>query len=134
MTDRKEVGNLELGTNLEFDNLEARTESGVDKDPEEYTESGVDLGVCTVFEVDNLEVCTVLEVVLQNNIVLQFFLGKNYPVVAPQAVIDCLEFDPQVVTDCLEVAPQAVIDFPEIALQAVNDFLEVADLEYYQTS
>jgi len=44
MIDQKAVGNLELGTDLEVDNPEARTESGVDKHPEEY---GVDLGVCT---------------------------------------------------------------------------------------
>ena len=65
------VENLELGIDLEVDKFEAHTESGVDKDPEEYNESRFDLGVCTVLEVDNLEVCTILEVVLQvNNIVL----------------------------------------------------------------
>ena len=45
------VGSLELGTNLEVDNPEARTEFGVDKHPEEYIESGVDLGVCIVLKV-----------------------------------------------------------------------------------
>ena len=70
MIDQKVVGNLELGTDLEVDNPEVRTESGADKDLEEHTEFGVDLGVCTVLKVDNLEVCTILEVVLQNNIVL----------------------------------------------------------------
>ena len=94
MIDQKVVGNLELGTNLEVDNPKARTESRVDKDLEEHTKFGVDLGVCTVLKVDNLEVCTILEVFLQNNIVLPFVLGKNYPVVAPQVVIDFLEFDP----------------------------------------
>ena len=95
MVDRKEVGNFELGTDLEVDNLEACTESRVDKDPEEYTESGVDLGVCTI-----LEACTVLEFALKvNNIVLQFVLVKNYLEVAFQAVTDYLEVAPQVVTD-----------------------------------
>ena len=116
MTDQKAIGNLELGTDLEVDNpeactefgvdkdLEEHTEFGVDKDLEEHTEFGVDLGVCTVLKVDNLEVCTVLKVVLQNNIVPQFFLGKIY-----------LEVAPRVVTDCLKDAPQAVIDYPEVA-------------------
>ena len=89
MVDRKEVGNLELGTDLEVDNLEACTESGVDMDPEEYTESGVDLGVCTVLKVQNLEV-------------------------ALQAIIDYLEVSPQAVTDYLGVAPQAVTDYLEV--------------------
>ena len=84
MIDQKVVENLELGIDLEVDNLEACTESGVDKYLEEHTEFGVDLGVCTILKVDNPEVCTVLEVVLQNNIVLQFVLGKNYIVVAPR--------------------------------------------------
>ena len=44
MTNQKAVGNLELGTNLEVDNPKARTESGVDKHPEEYTEFGLTLG------------------------------------------------------------------------------------------
>ena len=106
MIDQKVVENLELGTDLEVDNPEACTESRVDKDLEEYTESGVDLGVCTVLEVDNLEVCTILEVVLQvNNIVPQFFLVKNYLEVAPQAVTDYLEDALQAVTEYLEVAP-----------------------------
>ena len=69
------VGNLEIGTDLEVDNLEARTETGVDLevyidtrvDLEAYIESEVDLEAYTV-----PEVCTVLEV-------------------APQAVFDCLE-------------------------------------------
>ena len=106
MVERKQVGNLELGTDLEVDNLEACTESRVDMDPEEYIECGVDLGICIVPEVDNLEVCTVLEVILQvNNIVLQFVLVKNYLEVAPQAVTDYLEVTTQKVTDYLEVAP-----------------------------
>ena len=41
MVDQEEVGNLELGSNLEVDNPEACIESVVDKDPEEYTEFGV---------------------------------------------------------------------------------------------
>jgi len=81
MIDQKVVGNLELGTDLEVDNPEARTNSWVNKHPEEYTESGVDLGVCTI-----LKVCTILEV-------------------ASQVVTDYLEFSPHAVTDYLEVAP-----------------------------
>ena len=84
MIDQKVVGNLELGTDLEVDNLEACTESRVDKDPEEYTESWVDLGVCTVLEV------------------------------VPQAVSDFLEVALQVVTNYLEVSPQAVTDYLEV--------------------
>ena len=52
------VGNLELGTDLEVDNLEECTETGVDL--EVCTETGVDLGVCTESEVD-LGVCTILK-------------------------------------------------------------------------
>jgi hypothetical protein len=56
MIDQKVVGNLGLGTDLEVDNLEARTETGVDLevhidtgvDLEVHTESGVDLEECTV--------------------------------------------------------------------------------------
>ena len=59
MIDRKVVGNLELGTDLEVDNLEARTEIRVDL--EAYIETGVDLEVCTESRVD-LEECTVLKV------------------------------------------------------------------------
>ena len=105
MIDQKAVGNLELGTDLEVDNLEVCTETGFDKDPEEHIELGVDLGVCTILKVDILEVCTVLGVVPQNNMIPQFVLGKRY-----------LEVAPQVVTDFLKVAPQAVTNFPEIAL------------------
>ena len=123
MTDQKAVGNLELGTDLEVDNPEARTEAGVDKDPEEHIELGVDLGACTVLKVDILEVCTVLGVAPQNNIDPQFVLGKSY-----------LEVELRVVTDYLEVAPQAVMDLPVLALQAVTDCLEVEDSEYYQKS
>ena len=115
MIDQKVVENLELGTDLEVDNPEACTKSGVDKDLEEHTEFGVDLGVCTRLKVDNLEVCTVLEVLIQNNIVLQFVLGKNHRVIPPQAVIDYLEVAPQVLTDCFEVALQAVTDFLKVA-------------------
>ena len=79
MVDQKVVGNLELGTDLEVDNPEARTETGVDL--EVCTESGVDL-----------EVCTVLEVAPQMQIV--------YLEVAPQALI---EATPQAITDHLEV-------------------------------
>ena len=93
MTDQKAVGNLELGTELEVDNPEARTESGIEKHPEEY---GVDLGVCTVLKVENLEV-------------------------ALQAETDYLGVAPQAITDYLEVAPQAVIDY--LAPQAVIDYL-----------
>ena len=56
MIDRKVVGNLGLGTNLEVDNLEARSDTGVDLevhidtrvDLEVHTESGVDLEECIV--------------------------------------------------------------------------------------
>ena len=70
MINQKAVGNLELGTDLEVDNPEARTEAGVDKDPEDHIELGVDPGVCTVLKVDILEVCNVLGVVPQNNMIL----------------------------------------------------------------
>ena len=103
MVDQKAVGNLELGTALEVDNLEAHTEAGVVEDPEEHIEFGVVLEVCTVLKVDTLEVCTVLGVAPQNNMIPQFVLGKSY-----------LEVVPRVVTDYLEVAPQAVIDYPEV--------------------
>ena len=43
MIDRKVVGNLGLGTNLEVDNLEARTDTGVDL--EVHIDTGVDLEV-----------------------------------------------------------------------------------------
>ena len=134
MIDQKAVGNLELGTDLEVDNPEAHTKAGVDKDPEEHIDFWVDLGVCTVLKVDTLEVCTVLGVVPQNNMIPQFVLGKSYLEVDPQVVTDFLKVAPQAVTDYLEVAPQAATDFPEISLQVVTDCLEVADSEYYQTS
>ena len=134
MADQKAVGNLELGTYLEVDNPEARTEAGVDKDPEEHIEFGVDLGAYTVLKVDTLEVCTVLGVVPQNNMIPQFVLGKSYLEVDPQVVTDFLKVAPQAITDYLEVAPQVVTDFPEIALQAIPGCLEVSDSEYYQTS
>ena len=66
------VGNLELGTDFEVDNLEACTETVVVL--EVYIETGVDLKVCIESRVD-LEVCTVLEV-------------------APKVVIDYLEVAP----------------------------------------
>ena len=78
MIDLKVVGNLGLGTNLEVDNLEARTETGVYL--EEHIDIGVDLEECTV-----PKVCIVLEV-------------------APQAVIGYLEVAPQVIIEYLEVA------------------------------
>ena len=59
MVDQKAVGNLELGTDFEVDNLEARTESGVDL--EVYIDTGVDIEVCTESRVD-LEVCTILTI------------------------------------------------------------------------
>ena len=107
MIDRKVVGNIGLGTDLEVDNLEAHTATGVDLevhidtgvDLEVHTESGVDLEECTVSQV-----CTVLEV-------------------APQAVIGYLKFAPQAIIEDLEAAPQVVIGH-----------LEVADLEWYLTS
>ena len=104
MVDQNAVGNLELGTALEVDNLEVRTKAGVVEDPEEHIEFEVDLGAYTVLKVDTLEVCTALGVVPQNNMIPQFFLGKSY-----------LELVPRVVTDYLEVAPQAVTDYPEVA-------------------
>ena len=76
MVDPEVVGNLVLGTDLEVDNIEACTESGVDKHPEEY---GVDLGVCTVLKVENLEVALQAE--------------TNYLGVAPQVIIDYLEVE-----------------------------------------
>ena len=56
MIDRKVVGNLGLGTELEVNNLEARTNTRVDLevhidtgvDLEVHIESGVDLEECTV--------------------------------------------------------------------------------------
>jgi len=57
MVDQKVVGNLELGTDFEVDNLEARTETGVDL--EVYIDTRVDIEVCTESRVD-LEVCTIL--------------------------------------------------------------------------
>jgi len=56
MVDWKVVGNLGLGTDFEVDNLEARTDIGVDLevhidtgvDLEVHTESGVDLEECIV--------------------------------------------------------------------------------------
>ena len=78
MVEQNAVGNLELGTNFEVDNLEACTKSGVDLEVyidtgveletytesevelEAYIESGVDLEACTV-----PEVCTDLEVAPQ---------------------------------------------------------------------
>ena len=59
MVDQKVVGNLELGTDFEVDNLEARTESGVDL--EVYIDTRVDIEVCTESRVD-LEVCTILTI------------------------------------------------------------------------
>ena len=134
MVDQKAVGNLELGTALEVDNPEARTKAGVDKDLEEHTKLGVDLGVCTVLRVDTLEVCTVLGVAPQNNMIPQFVLGKNYLEVEPQVVIDYLKVVLQVVIEFPEVAPQAVTEFPKVAPQKETDCLEFEDLEYYQTS
>ena len=64
MVDQKAVGNLELGTFFEVDNLEARTESGVDL--EVYIDTRVDIEVCTESRVD-LEVCTIL---ISNTIIL----------------------------------------------------------------
>ena len=84
MVDQKAVGNLELGTDLEVDNPEVRTEAGVDKDPKEHIVLGVDLEECTVLEVDNPEVCTVLGVAPQNNMIPQFVLGKSYLEVVPE--------------------------------------------------
>ena len=107
MVYQKVVGNLELGTDLEVDNLEVRTETGIDL--KVYIDTGVDLEVCTKSRVEP-EVCTVSK------------------------VCTVLEVAPQVVTDYLEVAPQAIIEYLEVALQAVTDYLEVADLEQYQTS
>ena len=79
MIDQKVVGNLELGTDLEVDNPEALTDFGVDKHPEAYTECGVDLGVCIVLKVENLEVALQAE--------------TNYLGVAPQVVTDYLEVE-----------------------------------------
>ena len=86
MIDRKVVG---IGTDLEVDNLDARTDTGVDLevhidtgvDLEVHTESGVDLEECTV-----PWVCTVLEV-------------------APQAEIRYLEVSPQAIIEDFEAAP-----------------------------
>ena len=89
ITDLKVVGNLGLGTNLEVDNLEARTDIGVDL--EVCTESGVDPEESTI-----PEVCTALEVSPQAVI--------GYLEVAPQVIIEDLEATPQVVTGHLEVA------------------------------
>ena len=50
MTDLEVVGNLGLGTDLEVDNLEACTETGVDL--EVYIDTGVDLEVCTKSGID----------------------------------------------------------------------------------
>ena len=102
MIDQKVVGNLELGTNLEVDNLEARTETGVDL--EVYIDTAVDLEVCTKSGVD-LEECIILK------------------------VCTILEVAPQVVIDYLEVAPQAIIEYLEVSPQVVTDYLEVSDLE-----
>lgn len=96
MIHQKVVGNLEFSTDLEVDNPEARTESGVDNHPKEYTGSGVDLGVRIVLKVENLEVALQTE--------------TDYLGVAPQAITEYLEVSPHVVTDYLEVAPQAVTD------------------------
>ena len=74
--DQKVVGNLGLDTDLEVDNLEARTETAVDL--EVYIDTGVDLEVCTESGVD-LEVCIVL------------------------MVCTILEVSPQAVTNYLEV-------------------------------
>ena len=79
MIDQNAVGNLELGTDLEVDNPEARTESRVDLGV--CTESGVDHGVCIVLKVENLEI-------------------------ALQAVTDYLRVAHQAITDYLEVAPR----------------------------
>ena len=84
MTDQKAVGSLELGTDIEVDNPEACTGSGVDKNPDEY---GVDHGVCTILKVENLEVALQVE--------------TDYLGVAPQAITDYLEVAPQAVTDYL---------------------------------
>ena len=123
-----------MGTALEVDNLEVRTEVGVVEDPEEHIEFGVNLEECTVLEVDNLEVCTVLGVAPQNNMILKFVLGKSYLEVVLQVVTDYLKVVPQVVTDFLGVAPQAVTEFPEVVPQKETDCLEFEDWEYYQIS
>ena len=73
MIDLKVVGNLGLGTDLEVDNLEARTDTRVDL--EVHIDTGVDLEVHTESGVD-LEECILLKV-------------------APQAVIRYLEVPPR---------------------------------------
>jgi len=116
MTNQTIVGNLELGIDLEVDNPEAGIKSRVDKHPKEYTEFGVDLRVCTVLKVKNLEVALQVE--------------TDYLGVAPQVITDYLEVAPKAVTDYL--VPQVVTNY--LAPQAVTKYLEVEDLEYYQTS
>jgi len=103
MIDQKAVGNLESGTDLEVDNPKPRTESGVDRPPEEHIESGVDLGVCIVLKVENLEVALQAE--------------TDYLGVAPQAVNNYLA--PQAVTDYL--AAQAITDYLGVSPQAVTN-------------
>ena len=79
MIDQKAVCNLEMGIDLGVDNLEARTDTGVDLevhidtgvDLEVHIESGVGLEERTV-----LQVCIVLEV-------------------APQAIIEDFEAAPR---------------------------------------
>lgn len=73
---QKLVGNLELGIGLEVDNPEVHIDFGVDKHPKQYTEFGVELGVCIV-----LKICIILKVC----IVLE---------VSPQAVTDYLDVSP----------------------------------------
>ena len=106
MIDQKVVGNLGLGTDLEVDNLEARTETGVDL--EVYIDIGFDLDVRTDSGVD-LEECTIPKICI------------------------VLEVSPQAVTGYLEVAPQVIIEYLEVSPEAVTDYLEVADLEQYLT-
>jgi len=78
MVDQKVVGNLELGTDFEVDNLEARIETRVDL--EVYIDTRVDIEVCTKSRFDP-EACTIL------------------------TICTVLEVAPQAVTDYLEVAP-----------------------------
>ena len=85
----KVVGNLGLGTNLEVDNLEARTDTGVDL--EVHIDTGVDL---------------------EENIVLS---GHTVLEVAPQVVMDYLEVAPQAVFEYLAAAPQMLLSYLELA-------------------
>ena len=78
----KEVGNPELGTDLEVGTI-----PGVDIDPEVCTVLGVEIDpdVCIFLEVDPHTVNIVLKVDLQ--------VENNYPEAAPQVVIDYLEVE-----------------------------------------